>query len=163
MSVLVSGVLLFAIALLLHLAAWRIHYPRNPIKVIILLFGSVALAGVVFLFFRASYTITQCLHILLLFFSLFTCYLLTYSAIQADSPSLVIVLKISEAGKNGLPQESLKGSLGDHLLIEPRLKELVEAHLVDLDGQIYKINKKGRLFVLPFVIYRNFLGLAKGG
>lgn len=163
MNVLISGVLLFVIALLTHLAVWRIRYPRNPIKVLVLLFGVVALLGVIFLSLRTSYTIAQYLHIIMLFFSLFTCYLLTYSAIQADSPSLVIVLRISEAGKNGLPSGSIKESLGDNLLVEPRLKDLVEARLVDLNNSVYKINKKGRLFALPFIIYRNFLGLGKGG
>lgn len=163
MSVLISGVLLFAIALLLHLAVWRIRYPRNPIKVLVLLFGAVVLFGIIFMSLHASYTIAQYLHIILLFLSLFIFYLFTYAAIQADSPSLVIVLRISEAGKNGLPLESIKEFLGDDLLIEPRLKDLAEARLVDLDGSVYKINKKGRLFVLPFIIYRNFLGLGKGG
>jgi len=163
MNILISGVSLFAIALLLHLAVWRIRYPRNPIKALVLLFGAVVLSGIIFLSLRASYSTAQCLHTILLFFSLFTGYLLTYSAIQADSPSLVIMLSISEVGKNGLPAEFIKRSLRDDLLIEPRLKDLVEARLVDLEGQVYKINRKGRLFALPFIIYRNFLGLGKGG
>jgi hypothetical protein len=163
MSVLISGSLLFAIALLMHLAVWRLRYPRNPIKTLILLFGAVLLFGIIFLFLYASYTAIQYLHIVLLFFSLFVCYLITYSAIEADSPSLVIVSRIARAGKEGLPSESIKESLGDDLLIEPRLKDLVDARLVDLSGPAYKINEKGRLFVLPFVVFRNFLGLGKGG
>jgi len=103
------------------------------------------------------------LHIIVLFFSLFICYLLTYSAIDADSPSLVIVLRTSKAGKEGLPHNAIKESLGDDLLIEPRLKDLVEAHLVDFNGQIYKINQKGKIFISPFMLYRNLLGLGKGG
>ncbi len=163
MSVLISGSLLFAIALSLHLAVWRLHYPRNPIKALIFLFGAVILLGIIFLFLYASYTSLQYLHIVLLFFSLFICYLITYSAIEANSPSLVIVSRIARAGKEGLPFERIKESLGNDLLIEPRLRDLVEARLVDLSGLTYKINEKGRLFVLPFVVFRNFLGLGKGG
>ncbi|TAM36228.1 hypothetical protein EPN54_05715 [bacterium] len=163
MSVLISGSLLFAIAFLLHLAVWRLHYPRNPIKTLILLFGATALLGIIFLVLCASYTAVQCAHIVLFFFSLFICYLITYSAIEADSPSLVIVLRVAKFGKEGLPSEHIKESLGNDLLIEPRLKDLVESGLVDLSGSTYKINEKGRLLLLPFVIYRNFLGLGKGG
>ncbi len=163
MRVLISGVLLFAIALLLHLAVWRLHYPGNPIKALFSLFGAIALFGITFLFLYASYSALQYLHIVLLFSSLFICYLITYSAIEADSPSLVIVSRIARASKDGLPFERIKESLGNDLLIEPRLKDLVEARLVDLTGSTYKINEKGKLFVLPFVVFRNFLGLGKGG
>lgn len=163
MSVLISGSLLFVIALLLHLAVWRLRYPGNPIKTLILLFGTVALIGTIFLSLSASYTAVQCAHTALFFFSLFICYLITYSAIEADSPSLVIVLRVAKCGKEGLPSESIKESLGNDLLIEPRINDLVGSGLVDLSGSTYKINEKGRLFLLPFVIYRNFLGLGKGG
>jgi len=163
MSVLISGSLLFVLAFLLHLAVWRLHYPRNPIKTLVLLFGTVALAGIIFLSFYVSYTVVQYAHIALFFFSLFICYLITYSAIEADSPSLVIVLRVARSGKQGLLSEGIKESLGNKLLIEPRLKDLVEAGLVDLSGSTYKINAKGRLFLAPFIIYRNFLGLGKGG
>jgi hypothetical protein len=163
MNVLIAGSLLFVIALLLHLAVWRLRYPANPIKTLILLFGSVALLGIIFLSWYASYTAIQYMHIVLFFLSLFISYLITYSAIEADSPSLVIVLRIARCGKEGLPSESIKETLGNDLLIEPRLKDLLEAKLVDLSGLTYKINGKGRLFLLPFVIYRNFLGLGKGG
>ncbi|MDD5465381.1 MAG: hypothetical protein PHP73_03455 [Candidatus Omnitrophica bacterium] len=163
MSVLISGSLLFTIALLLHLVVWRLHYPGNPIKTLILLFGAVLLSGIIFLVSYTFYTVPQYLHIVLLFFSLSICYLITYSAIEADSPSLVIVSRIARAGKEGLLFERIRESLGSDLLIEPRLKDLVESGLVDLSGSTYRINEKGRLFVLPFVVFRNFLGLGKGG
>lgn len=163
MSVLISGSLLFAIAFLVHLIVWRWRYPRNPIKTLVLLFGTVALTGIIFLSLRASYTAVQYAHIALFFFSLFTCYLITYSAIEADSPSLVIVLLVAKCGKEGMPSERIKEAMGNDLLIEPRIKELAQAGLVDLSGLTYKINAKGRLLLLPFIIYRNFLGLGKGG
>jgi hypothetical protein len=163
MSVLISGSLLFVIALLLHLAVWRLRYPANPIKTLILLFGAVLLFGIIFLVLYASYTPFESLYVVMLFSSLFICYLFTYSAIEADSPSLVIVSRIAKCGKEGLPSASIKESLGDDLLIEPRLKDLVGARLADLTGSKYKINEKGRLFLLPFVVFRNFLGLGKGG
>ena len=163
MNVLIPGILLFAVALLLHLVVWRLWRPRGPIKTLVLLFGAVALLGTIFLIFYSSYTILQHLQIVTLFFLLFACYLLTYSAIDADSPSLVIVSRILQAGKNGMVYESLKESLGDNLLVDPRLKDLVESRLVDLAGSIYKINGKGKLFAMSFIAYRNFLGLNKGG
>lgn len=163
MSVLIWGVIFFAAAFFLHLVIWRLHLPTSPIKALVFIFSSVALLGLIFLFSRKLYSSSQYLHIIVLFSSLFICYLLTYSAIDADSPSLVIVLRISKAGKEGLPYNAIKGFLRDDLLIEPRLKDLAEARLVDFNGQIYKINQKGKIFIFPFMLYRNLLGLGKGG
>lgn len=163
MNVIISGILLFTSALLLHLLVWRLHYPKNPIRILFLLFSSVILLGTIFLFFYASYTVFQCLHIVFLYFSLFICYLITYSAIEADSPSLLIVSRIAKTGKKGISSEQMKGFLGNDLLIELRLRDLVKARLVDLTGLTYKINGKGKLFIRPFVIFRDFLGLGKGG
>lgn len=163
MNVLISGILLFASAFLLHLLVWRLRYPKNPIRILFLLFGLVILSGTFFLFFYASYTAFQCLYVVFLFSSLFICYLITYSAIEADSPSLVIMLRIAQAGKKGLPFQRMKESLGNDLLVQPRLRDLVDARLVDLNGPTYKINKKGKFFIRPFVVFRDFLGLSKGG
>lgn len=163
MSVLIWGLILFAVAFFLHLVVWRLYLPRNPIKALVFLFSSVALLGIIFLFSRKIYSPAQYLHIVVLFFSFFIAYLLTYSAIEADSPSLVIVLRIYKAGKEGLPVNVIKESFKDDLLVEPRLKDLVDARLVDFNGVTYKINNKGVIFILPFMLYRNLLCLRKGG
>lgn len=135
----------------------------NPIKALIFLFSAVALAGIIFLINFTSVSFPQYLHIFLLFFLVSIFYLATYSAIDADSPSLVIVMRISRAGRGGLSYEKIKEYLGNDLLVHPRLKDLVDAKFVDLVGSSYKINKRGRLFILPVLVYRNFLRLGKGG
>lgn len=163
MSVLIWAITLFVIAFLSHLLIWRFRRPRNPVRVLLLLFNIVILAGAVFLPRFVYLDLPQILHISVLFYSLFISYLLTYPAIEADSPSLVIVMRIYQAGKSGLSSEELEGAIGDELLVEPRIKDLVDAGLADFDGKIYRINSKGIIFVLPFVLYRDFLVLGKGG
>lgn len=163
MSVSIWAVTFFVIAFLLHLVIWRLRYPKNPVKALIFLFSAIILTGLIFMFNFAPAGFLYYLYIVLIFFSLFFCYLITYSAIEADSPSLVIVMSIFQSGREGLAYEKIKESLGNNLLVDPRLKDLVDAKLVDLAGSIYKINKKGLLFILPIVVYRNLLGLGKGG
>ena len=173
MTVLVCGVVLFISAFFLHILIWRVSKPTNPIKTLILLFSFSLLFGIVLLMSFSNlcpdalwlpYGAIQYLYIVILFFSLFFSYLLTYPGIEADSPSLLIALKIAQTGKSGLPVEELKCLLGgDNILVLPRLKDLVDAGLVNLENGRYIINKKGALFILPFVAFRNFLGLGKGG
>jgi hypothetical protein len=172
MSVLVWGVIFFILAFFLHILIWRVRKPANPIKTLILLFSCSLLFGIVLLTLFSNFYpdvlwlpsgVIQYLYIVILFFSLFFSYLLTYPGIEADSPSLVIALKIAETGKSGFPVEKLKCLLGDNILVLPRLKDLVDAGLVNLEKGRYIISKKGALFIFPFVAFRNFLGLSKGG
>jgi len=172
MSVLVCGLALFIIAFLLHIAIWRFKKPANNIKVLITLFNLVLVFGMTVLIFLGyaypdfsilPHRLASYIYITVFFCSLFICYLLSYPAIEADSPSLVIVRYIHQAGKSGLFPERIKELLKDDLLVMARIKDLVDAGLADFSGQIYKINKKGVLFILPFIAYRRLLGLGKGG
>jgi len=163
MNVSLWGISCFTFAFCVHWAIWRLRMPKVPIKTLVILFCVAGLLGFLFLFHFGSDTFPKLLHFVFLYFSMFLTYLLIYSAIEADSPSLVILLRIAEAGASGLPCQALKDSLTNDLLVLPRLEDLVAADLVDLRDSTYAINKKGRCFVWPFMLYRKFLGLGKGG
>jgi len=160
MGILIYGLGLFGVAFLLHIAIWRVRKPANSVKALVLVFILVLVAGSILL---PMHELSSYLYIWFLFLSLFTAYLLAYPAIEVDSPSLVIVMRIFQSGKAGLNIKRLEDLSKDNLLVEPRLKDLVDAGLVDLSVSVYRINRKGRLFILPFVFYRNLLGLGKGG
>lgn len=172
MSVLICGFTLFIIAFTLHILIWRVKRPKNTAKALIILFNSILLFGIIVLLWLAySYPdlsilprdFISYLYIIILFLSLFVSYILSYPAIEADSPSLVITTRIAQAGKAGLSYEKIRELLKDDLLVEPRLKDLISAGFVDLNNSVYKINTKGVFFIQPFIIYRNFLELGKGG
>lgn len=159
MSVLIYGFGLFGVAFLLHAALWRIKKPANTIKALVAIFCLVLAVGMVI----RQHEFINYIYIAVLFFSLFLVYLLTYPAIEADSPSLAIMLQIARAKNNGITAAQIKELLKDNLLVEPRLKDLVDAKMVELNGSVYKINRKGILFIQPFIVYRKFLQLGKGG
>ncbi len=160
MNILIYGLVFFVVAFLLHIAIWRIKKPANSIKILVSLFILVLIAGSILL---SLYEFSSYVYIWFFFISLFIAYLFSYPAIEVDSPSLVIVMRISESGKAGLNIERLDDLLKDDLLVEPRLKDLVDAGLVDFSSSLYRINKKGVMFILPFIFYRNILSLGKGG
>lgn len=172
MSVLIWGFTLFAVAFLLHVAVWRIINPANTVKILLIIFSLILFAGMIALVVLARIypglsilpgSSVSYIRIFLLYFSLSVCYIISYPAVEADSPSLAMVLSISHAGRDGMPCENMKKLFNDDLLVEPRIKDLVDAGLADLVDSRYKINKRGAFFVFPFIIYRNFLGLGKGG
>lgn len=160
MTILIYGLGLFAVAFLLHIIVWRIRKPANSIKALLILFFLVLVVGSILL---PQHKFFNYIYIWFLFLSLFACYLVAYPAIEVDSPSLVIVMRIFQAGREGLNIEKLDELSKNNLLVEPRLKDLVDSGLVDFSSSVYRINRKGNIFILPFIFYRNLLGLGKGG
>jgi len=93
-------------------------------------------------------------------------YIITYSAVEADSPTLMIALLVDEAGPGGLDEATLVTLLGERVLLVPRLRDLVRDGLAVPDDQgRYRITAKGQRLLKTVTGYRRLLGLgeAQGG
>lgn len=173
MKVLVYGISLYVIAFILHLIIWRIRIPKRQTKALLLIFFPTLLAGLFFLFkgFSSVHSINlsqnnnlwECIHISLLYIPLTLAYIITYSAIEADSPSLLMVLAISKAGQRGLNKNDFYNSMTDDLLVKPRIIDLLRDKMAYMDGNKLRLTRKGLIFVHIFISYRNLLKARKGG
>jgi len=106
---------------------------------------------------------TAFLRIALFSGSVFAAYIVSYPAIEADSPSLLIALAVAKAGGNGVSQAELCARFDDANLIYPRLNDLLTDKMAVLEGGKYKITAKGVLLSRIFAAYRDILGAGKGG
>ena len=172
MSVLLWGGLLFGLAFLVHVVLWKIHLPHRQTRALVVIFFGVLLVGLILLWsakfivhtkFLAPETIPEYLHITLFVATFTLAYIITYSALEADSPSLVMILRIAEAGSHGLPQEQFKRQMTDELLIVPRIRDLLRDHLVYAEAGKYKLTPKGVLFARIFIVYRRILNISQKG
>ena len=173
MMVLLFGTALFALAFVIHFIVWKIQLPRRQTKVLLLIFFSTLLLGTMgFWFSPASFrvlglafpkSLPEYIHISLYFIALTIAYIITYSAIEADSPTLVMVLRIDRSGSEGLKKETFEAEMSDDLLIKPRVRDLLVAKMTVLDGGIYRLTHKGKMFVKIFILYRKLLNAPKGG
>lgn len=173
MAVLFYGSLLFGLAFVLHVIMWRIHLPKRPTRVLSLFFLGVLCCGSVILYKYAPkfsifgvhppVAIAEYFQIWLYFVSLTLAYMITYSAIEADSPSLLIIMKISDAGASGLAKEHLEREMDDSVLIEPRVKDLLIDKMAELYEGKYRLKMKGILMARLFTFYRNVMRAGKGG
>ena len=84
-------------------------------------------------------------------------YLITYSAVEVDSPSLVLIMTIQKAGKKGFPVTDFKNFITDELVVIPRVNDLVHDKIAKYEGGIYKLTQKGINLAKIFNTYRNFL------
>jgi len=90
--------------------------------------------------------------------------MITYSALEADSPSLVMIMSIANAGKKGLDRMALQTNLSDDLLIKPRVMDLILDKMAYMDGEKICLTSKGVIFAKIFILYRNLMGRRiKGG
>jgi len=91
-------------------------------------------------------------------------YIVTYSGIEVDSPSLVMVLEIHKAGAAGLEQGAFDRQMSNERLVVPRINDLLKGGLAIFDGGLYRLTAKGRAVARLFCFYRWILGKKyKGG
>lgn len=173
MAILVWGLSIFFAAITIHVIIWRIYPAARSMRSLFRLFFYVLILAICFVKLTASVSISfsriapeslsDYLHICLFFISLTLAYIISYSAVEAESPTVLIIDKVMKKGAAGLTRNELDNSLKDEILIEPRIKDLVNDKMVYSAGNRYKLTLKGRLFVTIFISYRNFLNLPKGG
>jgi predicted transcriptional regulator len=89
--------------------------------------------------------------------------MITYSAIEVESPSLLMILKISDMGTQGLDRKDLEETMNDELLIIPRVRDLLTDRMAYLEGEQYKLTRKGKVAAKIFIFYRKILNAGKGG
>lgn len=173
MLVFLYSLILFSMAFTLHLALWKIYLPKRQTKVLLQIFFGTLIVGILFLTNISSFVsvsgnlvpqkTSEYLHICLFFISLTLSYMITYSALEADSPTLVMVMTIEKAGQEGLDKKEFEQKLSDDILVKPRIKDLVTDKMAYLDGEKYKLTSKGVLFARIFIFYRRLLNAPKGG
>jgi hypothetical protein len=167
------GSLLFGLSFLLQLIMWRISLPKRQTKSLLLLFFAVFFCGSLILNkFVTAITIfgihppaslPEYFQMWLYLVSLTLAYMITYSAIEVDSPSLLIIMKISEAEPIGLTKKQLKLGLGDDVLIKPRIDDMLLDRMAELKQGRYRLTRKGILLAQLFIFYRNLMRASRGG
>jgi len=173
MRVLLWGSGLFCVAFFLHVLAWKIRIPKGQTKAILYIFFGVLCAWLLgaLLLLRASLPLASILprnvaeygHVIFFMGTLTLYYISFYTLIEADSPSLIIALRVWEAGSLGLREEELFKAFNDEMLVVSRLNDLLEASMVRYEDGRYKINPSGKAFIRPFIAFRKALKCGIGG
>lgn len=173
MRVLLYGLFLFFLSFTLQLIIWKVHLPKRQTKALLLVFFSTMLGGLICIYLFSNYTailrtfsldfIYEYFHIALFFISLTLAYMITYSAIEADSPSLVMIRAVARAGAEGLDKREFEKTMNNELLIVPRVRDLVTDKMAYMEGDKYRLTLKGVLFASIFIVYRKILNAGKGG
>jgi len=166
---LVPALLAFAVLVAAHVILWRLRRPRGQYAAlaglalttpaVLLAAGLSAPARGAWLPAGPSETVSS----MILYGALVLAYVTTYSAVQADSPTMTILLRIEQTGPAGLTRDELVNDIDDRVLILPRLEDLVAGRLVARADGRYVIGPRGVAMVRPHMFFRRLLGMEKGG
>ena len=161
----------FAFLIVAQLVVWRVrragHYTALSVLSLLVLILSVAT-------FQALQSVTGALpflpqsawdywNFLMLYVAMTLAYMITYSAVQADSPSMSILLMIDRAGARGVTRADLVSALNDDVLVVPRLDDLLVGRLALLEGGRYTVTPSGSFLARIYIAYRALLKMEKGG
>ena len=163
MSIIGYGILVFCFSFFIHICLWRVCLPRNQAYALLAIFISGLILGIVVLQILVPQGIFNYLRLCLFYIAAMFSYIISYSAIEAESPSLVIIAKIAKAGGSGVGKEELKSLMTDEVLVIPRIRDLVRDGLAIFDNGKYRLTYKGSYFVGIFIFFRKLLGRGKGG
>ena len=172
MSILFFGFILFFCAFFIQLVVWRSRLPYRQTESLLKIYLLCLLSGI--LVFRSIKGIhffgifpperlIDYLRLCLLYISATAAYIISYSAIEAQSPSVTIILKIAEAGKEGLTRLELEDAMSNENTVSPRLNDLVRDGYAVCSSNRYVLTGAGRGFIKIFIFYRKLLNRGFGG
>lgn len=172
MRVLLYGSALLCAAFFVQLVIWKINLPRRQTRALLAFFFGTLIVGCLILYNAPGISIfgvasprglADYLKIASYFISITLAYMITYSAIEADSPTLVMVTRIYFAGPDGMTKEAFEREMSDDLLVIPRINDLLLNKQVRLEGDVYMITPKGAVFARMFIVWRRLIKADKGG
>ncbi len=163
----IFGGVLFFISLTVHIIIWRIKKPKNDVgalffilmilpTLLLILFGlGFALAqGRTDLVFFSSLTAVA-----LFYLSLGSAYIQTYPVVQAESPSLEILLAIDQKMPHGLTETDILKLFDNSTLVQKRMQDLINTKLIIEKNNAYHLSNTASHIIRFFHLYRKALGL----
>jgi hypothetical protein len=173
MSIAVTGVGLFMAAFVIHVAWWRLGRPRRSGQTLIVLM--VAVIGITWLVVFASAlfwpaaahllpgNLIAFVHALVVALAIAAAYVMTYPAIEVESPILVLIDTIAKGGRAGVEFKELRHRLDNDALVAPRIQDLLDEGLLVLDDGRYRPTAKGVALARMFAGWRRIIGAGEGG
>lgn len=159
MKILLVSLISLLLAFLCHLAWWRIRLPKRQLRTLLLIFGTfflLILGGMVIwpelVALPAAPHWISWLYVTLFYWAAAFCYVITYSAMEGDSPTLSLMRYLHKAGPEGVSHDDIEEFFRQRPFVGARLKALVH------DG-VFLIEEKGyRLSPGNYTAFRLILG-----
>ena len=159
---LITGAL-FLVSFLAQMVIWRVRLPDQQTRALLVIFaitfGLWLVGAVVF-----SMTIVDVLHVALFYLSISLCYVITYTAIEADSPTLSLIRFLADAKTQGRSTEEIRRFMALRPFVRARLAALARSGLIREEGSRYVAVGQPPLSFRVILGFRRLYGpISKGG
>jgi hypothetical protein len=168
-----AGVGLLFLAFVLHVLIWRLRIPNRQGRAILIVFAATLVVGIIAIaglsvsegdwWGRLMGQLMKSVNWITLYIICTLAYLISFTAIEADSPSLVMVEMIREAGERGIAPETLRNSIAKDNLVVPRISDLVRDKMVINKHDHLLLASKGKLLSQLFKYQRRLFRMGPGG
>jgi hypothetical protein len=159
MKILIPGLLAIVLALGVHLALWKVRVPQRQTRTLLIIFS---VSGLLMILAVRPLSAIQAVYLLTMVGTVGFAYVVFYTAVEADSPSLDIML-ILEGSRSGVSEKALLDIFNDEVLVLARLEDLVRCRMVVYQEGRYRIAASGAAFTAVFIAFRKLLNVGKGG
>jgi hypothetical protein len=170
MNVFVVAAILLTLLFGIHLMWWRVVLPKRQRTALLLLFlvgGLIvapAVAGICVGMGLEPLSSIQWLNVALAIVAFTLAYVVTYSALEADSPTLSLVRHIAAAGASGVREEELATFMSSRPFVGARLSALSEEGMIhEREGRIHLAEHPYTLFRLVLLHREKVLGMTHHG
>lgn len=146
--------------------------PKKQINTLLMIFVSVIVLGALVVLrypglikwsIYSFVNLFEIFQLFLLYSTISIAYILSYPAIEVDSPTLIIIRAVFDAGAAGLEKSSLERIANNDLLILPRIRDMVSDRMVYIKDGKYRLMTKGLIMAKIFLAYRSIIKGEKGG
>jgi hypothetical protein len=159
------------IAWIVHLAIWRWRLPKAQLKALLVIFALVwvvaalsILAGVAGAGSFAAGSLVGFLYFCLFYWSGALCYVITYSAMEGDSPTLSLTRHLHAKGAEGVSHEEIEEFFRQRPFVGARVKALVTDNIFIEESGGYRLASGNYLFFRLILGYRRVVfGPVKAG
>lgn len=158
-------------AWIVHLAIWRCRLPQAQLKALLVIFAVVwavvalsVLTGFVGAGSFAAGWFVGFLYFCLIYWSAAFCYLITYSAMEGDSPTLSLTRHLHRKGDQGVSHDEIEQFFRQRPFVGARVKALVTDTVFMEEEGGYRLSPGRYLFFRIILGYRRVVfGPIKSG
>jgi small-conductance mechanosensitive channel len=159
------------LAWIVHLAIWRWRLPRAQLKALLVIFAVVwalaalsVLTGFVGAWSFAAGWFVGFLYFCLIYWSAAFCYVITYSAMEGDSPTLSLTRHLHRRGDEGVSHEEIEEFFRQRPFVGARVKALITDNIFIEEQSGYRLSPGRYLFFRLILGYRRIVfGPIKSG
>ena len=166
MEITLAAFFTLLVAWLLHLTLWRVRLPNSQLKTLLIIFLLVWAAVVVALCLSeaAFFGVLGFLYFSLIYWSAALCYVITYSAMEGDSPTLSLTRHLHRKGEEGVSHEEIEDFFRQRPFVGARVRALVTDNVFLEESGGYRLASGKYLFFRLILGYRRVVfGPIKSG